>query len=517
MKLTKLVALQSGALLAASTIAKADGYFAEDYTGSGALAGALLGGSSDSVANGLGGLAGIGSADLSGWEVTGAAGLNLAQGNADTLGYFLQGLATYESDTWEGLIGADYFYAENEGVETTDTLRIFGQGQRLLTDRFYIGGAGSYFRDELSDLDYRFDVSTLFGYHVVKTDRTTLSFEAGPGYTWLEEGGDRDEHLHVRFGQRFEHQLTSRSKIWQSALFVPAVDDFGDYQLIGEAGIDVLLSPNWTLRSGLRYVYDSTPATGRQSGDLVLTAGLAYSLGGFPEEAPAGRATLKPDAETPADPAKGWTTTAAVGVSLAKGNADSLAATFAYDTAYRTVTDEWFLTGSYLYGENDGATASDALRVGTRYNRLFSDRFYGGAGVDFLRDAIAEVDYRFTTSLVGGYYLFKNDRASLALEVGPGYVFEDVNGVSDNYFSLRAAERFELVLNPRMSFKQASVVDFDVNDFDNFIVTSTAYLDTDITDNLSWRISATHVFDNEPAAGLEESDLTLTTGVAVKF
>ena len=458
-----------------------------------------------------------GAALPSGWEVTGAAGLSLAQGNADSVAYSAQLLATYEGEVWEGLLGGDYFYSENDGVTSTDSLRIFGQANRLLTERFYLGVAGSYLQDDAADIDYRIDGWFLLGYHVIKTDRTSLSFDVGPGYAWENQGDNFDSFATLRFGQRFEHQLSGRSKIYQSAILTPEIEDFENYNLIIDAGIDTLLSDKWSLRTGVRYLYDNTPAAGRDSGDVTFTVGLAYSLGGFPEPAEAGRATLAPDDVAPEAAAMGWTTTASLGLSSAQGNSDTLQASLGYDTAYRTATDEWFLNALYSFGEDDGDKSTDALRVGTRYNRLLTDRFYLGGGVDYLRDDIADIDYRVTAVGYAGYYVIKNDRVSLSFEGGPGYTWEETGGEEDNYFTLRAAERFSWVLGKRVTFKQDAIVDVDPSDFDNYILTVGAYLDTKITSSLTWRLAGTYIYDNQPADGLEDYDATLTSGIAVKF
>lgn len=469
----------------------------------------------------FGGLGGAvsGNANPSGWEVTGAAGIALAQGNADSLSLSAQLLATYEGEFWESQLGVDYFYSENDGVTSTDSLRIFGQAQRLLTDRLYLGLAASYLQDDVADLDYRVDVAGVLGYHLIKNDHTTLSLEVGPGFAVEEQGNIRDEFATIRFGQRFEHQLSKRSKIWQSAYLTPQVDDFENYNLIAEAGIDTLLTDKWSLRTGVRYLYDNTPAAGSGSDDFIVTAGLAYSLGGIaaPEEA-AGRATLKPDRAAPSVAAQGWTTTAALGFSLAEGNSDKLGVSLGYDSAYRTANDEFFLNGSYTYGEDDGNSSANALRLGTRYNRLLSDRLYVGGGVDYLRDDIADLSYRVTGAAVAGYYVIKSDEVSLSFEAGPGYTVEESAGVNDNYFTVRAAERFSWVLGPRVTFKQDAIFDAEADDFENnYVVTVSAYLDTDITDSLTWRLAGTYVYDNEPAANLERADTTLTSGIAVKF
>ena len=480
--------------------------------------GGLSGGASGAAGSGLFGGVAAGDAIPSGWEVTGAAGLSLAQGNADSLAYSVQVLATYEGEHWEGLVGGDYFYSENEGDTSTDSLRIFGQGQRLLTDRLYLGLAASYLQDNVADIDYRIDVAAILGYHVIKTNRTKLSFEVGPGYAWEDQGGNTDNFATVRFAERFEHQLSGRSKVWQSAIVTPQIDDFNNFNLIAEVGIDTLLSDNWSLRTSVRYLYDNTPAAGSNSDDVTLTVGLAYALGGIPEPAAAaGRSTLAPDAAAPEVAAMGWTTTAALGVSSAQGNSDTLQASVSYDSAYRTATDEVFFNGLYSFGESDGDKSTDALRVGARYNRLLTERFFVGAGVDYLRDDIADLDYRVTAAAVAGYYVIKNDEMSLSFEGGPGNTWEESAGEQDTYFTLRAAERFSWVLGKRVTFKQDAILDLDPADFDNYLVTVGAYLDTKITDSLTWRLAGTYIYDNQPSEGLEDYDATLTSGIAVKF
>ena len=493
--------------------ASGPGFAGENDTGGG-LGSALGAG----AASGLFGDAAAGNALPSGWEVTGAAGLSLAQGNADSLAYSVQALATYEGEHWEGLLGGDYFYSENNGDTSTDSLRIFGQGQRLLTDRLYLGLAASYLNDNVADIDYRVDVAAILGYHVIKTDRTKLSFEVGPGYAWEDQGGETDNFATVRFAQRFEHQLSGRSKVWQSLIVTPEVGDFNNFNAIAEVGIDTLLSDSWSLRTSVRYLYDNTPALGSNSDDLTLTVGLAYALGGIPEPAAAaGRATLAPDAAAPDVAAMGWTTTASLGVSAAQGNSDTLQVSAGYDTAYRTATDEIFFNGLYSFGESDGDKSTDALQLGARYNRLLTDRFYVGGGVDYLRDDIANLDYRVTAVAYAGYYVIKNDQISLSFEGGPGNTWEQSDGESDSYFTLRAAERFSWVLGKRVTFKQDAILDLDPADFDNYLVTVGAYLDTKITDSLTWRLAGTYIYDNQPQGDLEDYDATLTSGIAVKF
>ena len=315
------------------------------------------------------------------WEVTGAASVGFTEGNSDTLAYSLQLLGTYMNGDNEAVIGADLLYSENGGVASTNSFRVFGQYNRLHTDRFYSTINASYLTDNVAALDLRVDVGAGLGYYLIKEDSTTLTFEVGPGYAWEDQGGISRDFLTVRFAERFEHQLSNRSKLWQSLVFSPEADNFSDYLLTAEVGIDTLLSEQWALRTSVRYQYDSTPANGQQSDDTSLLMGLSYALGGFPDPDEEGRQTLHPADGGPEAIQLGWSSTASLGLALAKGNADSLTVTLAADSAYREETRELFLAGAYTYAEDGGDTSTDALRASAQFNRLLNDRVFLGAGL----------------------------------------------------------------------------------------------------------------------------------------
>jgi len=56
-----------------------------------------------------------------------------------------------------------------------------------------------------------------------------------------------------------------------------------------------------------------------------------------------------------------------------------------------------------------------------------------------------------------------------------------------------------------------------VNDPTNFNISSYLYLDTFLTDNLSWRIGLEYYYDQEPSPGAEKSDFSLLSGISVRF
>jgi putative salt-induced outer membrane protein len=451
------------------------------------------------------------------WEVTGAAGLTLADGNAESLSYSLQLLASRITETDEIYLGADYFYADDRGIETSNALRLNGQYNRLLNDRFYYGAIGTYLSDDVADLDYRFDSNILLGYYLLKNERASLSIEAGPGYTWENQGGVTDDFASLRFAERFEYKFSNRSKFWQNLVFSPEAGDFDNYLITAEAGIDTLITNQWSLRTFVRHRIDNTPTPGAEKGDTSIMLGLAYSLSGFPEPAAAGRRTLKADRVAAPVASMGWSSSAAIGYSLASGNADSSTLTAMFDSVYRSNENEFFFNSAANYSTNEGNTSIETLRANVQYNHLIGSRYFVGFGSGYQRDELADLSYRFTPAAAAGLYVIKNKVSTLSVEAGPGFTFEKTGDATDEFLSLQAVERFSCALNSRCTFNQTLIYNAEASDTANYTITANAFLDTDITDNLALRVAASFIYDNIPAMGREKHDTTLTSGIAVKF
>ena len=219
-----------------------------------------------------------------GWETTAAAALTLTRGNSETL------LATVSLDTkrkWEkdeAYLGISGGYGEStvNGVneKNTEFLQGYGQYNRLFTDRFY--GAlrldGQY--DGIAGIEYRFKVSPIAGYYLIKNDKMTLAAEAGPSLIYEHlEGQHSHGYWAARLAERFEYKLTATTRVWESLEYLPKVDDWAkNYLLNFEAGIETAITKQWSLRVVFQDQYASQPATGREQNDMRLLAGTAYKF-----------------------------------------------------------------------------------------------------------------------------------------------------------------------------------------------------------------------------------------------
>jgi putative salt-induced outer membrane protein YdiY len=222
-------------------------------------------------------------------------------------------------------------------------------------------------------------------------------------------------------------------------------------------------------------------------------------------------------AEAEAEKKPAWETSAAAGLTLTKGNSDTLLATVSLTTQKKGTANEWAFGVSGAYGENDGNKNNETLQGFGQYNRLFNERWFGYLRADALHDDIANLDYRVSLSPGIGYYVIKSDRTTLALELGPGYVFEKQGGERNDYLTLRVAERFEHKLNDRVRIWQSAEFLPEVERFSNYIINAELGIESALTKKLSLRSYLQNTYDNEPAPGSKKNDLKLVTGLAYKF
>ena len=235
-----------------------------------------------------------------------------------------------------------------------------------------------------------------------------------------------------------------------------------------------------------------------------MMAGLSFST------------ALAHDETPPADP-DAWDSSVSLGFTLTDGNSDTTLVNIGLKALNESEPDIWRFEAMHSFGEEEGTTNIDRTTGLAQYKHLFTERWYAGVGLDYLRNDIADVKYRASISGLLGYYLIKNDSVKFNLEVGPGQVFEEVGGVSDDYFAPRAGQRLEVALSETAKFFEEAYITFDVNEGENYLITGSAGLETMVMEQVSLIVSVTDNYDNLPAEGLKRNDLTTITALSYTF
>jgi putative salt-induced outer membrane protein YdiY len=219
-----------------------------------------------------------------GWESTAAAAVTLTRGNSES---FLGTLSLDTKRKWvrdEAAFGIAGGYGESTvndvNSKNTEFIKGFGQYNHLFSDRLYAGLRldGEY--DGIAGVDYRFKISPLAGYYLIKNDKMTLAVEAGPSVVFENLASEPSRsYWAARLGERFEYKLTASTRLWESLAYVPQVDHWSEnYLLTFEVGIDTAITKQWSLRVVFQDMYASEPAAGREHNDMRLLAGTAYKF-----------------------------------------------------------------------------------------------------------------------------------------------------------------------------------------------------------------------------------------------
>jgi putative salt-induced outer membrane protein YdiY len=218
------------------------------------------------------------------WQSSVAAGLTLTRGNSDTL---LGSVSALTGKKWDGnelTLGADGTYGETkqQGVtrENAESLHGFIQYNRLFNERLFGYGRVEGLHDGVADIKYRVLIGPGVGYYFIKNKTTDLCGELGGSYVVQRLGAKDKSFAALRVGEKFHHTLNGRARIWQMAECQPQVDDFNNFIINAEIGIeaDLTADKKFTLRSSLQDCYNNVPAAGRQKNDVKLITGIAYKF-----------------------------------------------------------------------------------------------------------------------------------------------------------------------------------------------------------------------------------------------
>jgi putative salt-induced outer membrane protein YdiY len=229
------------------------------------------------------------------WQSSVSAGATLTRGNSET---FLGTVAAATGKKWdqnEIALGADVAYGTTK-VETknatpppnttshtdttAETMHAFGQYNRLFNEKLFGFGRVEGLHDGVADIDYRLTLSAGAGYYFIKNKATLLSAEVGPSYIVERLGGHNKSYAALRLGEKFNQTLSDRARLWQTAEILPQVDDFNNFIVNFEIGIEADLSSSQklSLRVYLDDIYNNVHAEGRKNNDAKLVAAIAYKF-----------------------------------------------------------------------------------------------------------------------------------------------------------------------------------------------------------------------------------------------
>lgn len=134
--------------------------------------------------------------------------------------------------------------------------------------------------DAIQLLDLRSTTAVGYGLYFIQSDAQTLRCRIGALY--LHESWDTRADTStagIDFGLKYSLSLKPWAALFTDITYTPSVEDFADYRLDHEGGIDLpLAKENWKLRLGIANEYTSLPPSGTERLDTSYFARVVFGF-----------------------------------------------------------------------------------------------------------------------------------------------------------------------------------------------------------------------------------------------
>jgi putative salt-induced outer membrane protein YdiY len=205
------------------------------------------------------------------WLFDASLGFTLIRGTteSDMLNAAFGGQKKTPFDEYKFGLNGDY--GNQNGTESVNDYKAFGQWNHLFTPRFYGYIRVDGLRDMVADVDYRATVGPGLGYYLVKNARSTLALEAGNAFEAQQLDHEGDTYFDtLRGAERYEYKINNHVRIWQNVEILPQVDRWENFTMNFEIGVEASLSKSFTLKSFLVDNYNSQPPSQKTATDAKI-------------------------------------------------------------------------------------------------------------------------------------------------------------------------------------------------------------------------------------------------------
>lgn len=206
------------------------------------------------------------------WKYQAGADLSGRSGNSDSFSTAVHLRATLAGPVDRLEFYGSYHYTETNGVRSADEVKAGTRFTSYFSERMGWFVRTEMERDTFEGIDFRSTSAGGLSYRFVRQPRMELEGSAGLSYRYESYmAGGSEKFPGLDFGLRFVWQFADWGRWTTLASYVPSIDNFNDYLLEQDSGLDIPLGKSdfWTLRAGLNHKYNNRPDAGRRSLDTV--------------------------------------------------------------------------------------------------------------------------------------------------------------------------------------------------------------------------------------------------------
>lgn len=214
-----------------------------------------------------------------GWNRKIEAGMNLTEGNKDSVQTRMQLDAKRKSEQSESLLKLRGEIGETSGERTRERVAAEALHRRTLGPRHYMAYRAEFLYDGIADLDYRVLLAPSFGLIALTDAAQELRLELGPAGIVEKKGGEREAYPALLAAEYYECRLTAVSQVKQGVEYIPELRN-GSESYLAKAFLELVLEMDEQLSVRLRLEsdYDSHPAEGKEKQDTTFSVSLGYTF-----------------------------------------------------------------------------------------------------------------------------------------------------------------------------------------------------------------------------------------------
>ncbi len=184
--------------------------------------------------------------------------------------------ARNEKNRW--LTGAEANLTNDEGNETENDQMLFGEYNRFLSEKWFIGARQELEKDKIALLDLRSTTGAFAGYQFFEQDDLNLRVKFGSDYIYEDfETGDTEENIAASWGLNYDQTF------WDNALtffhdhtFDLPVAETDAFIFQSKTGLRVPVAKYLVGTAQVDFDWDNAPADGVSEDDTSYSLKLGY-------------------------------------------------------------------------------------------------------------------------------------------------------------------------------------------------------------------------------------------------
>jgi len=219
----------------------------------------------------------------SNWDAGATMSFALTRGNSETRNFALAFNADRKTMHDKLSLYANSVRSNNDAPgaipqTTADTNQGGIRYDHDITSRLFAFAGADFQSDSLQTLDLRSILGGGLGFHVIKSEATTLDFLAGLNYTHESYSAFSRSFAAATLGEEFAHKLHGNTSLTQSLYFYFNLSDTGEYRASFNLGTVTKINKWFGWQNSFGDIYVSNPPLGKKKNDLIFTTGLNLAL-----------------------------------------------------------------------------------------------------------------------------------------------------------------------------------------------------------------------------------------------